>query len=264
MIAFLSLFAIGASLKNKFPLASVEATETKGIVNENATVDWFAEGADSSSDSSAASFSTKASLSEIKAKETVAPVSHDLDGKLDAVANQADSAPVTAASRASLARSQQWTDAERATSEPVGGSGLSWFIILAVIIAGGAFAATKMNNKEVFDDKAEPIAMSVSLGVKPRAAPAPLPNGITEVDVLETFDSYDKSRRGFIDSTVLEGLLGPDEAAQGDAQKTIGKVDKLFYHDFRKLVQQPGPVQNAVLNAASRKRGAAIELKPSA
>merc|ERR1719240_595892 len=101
---------------------------------------------------------------------------------------------------------------------------------------------------------------SVSLGVKPRAPPAALPSGLQEVDVLETFDSFDKKRRGFIDADVLEGLLGPDEAAHKAAAKVVGNMDRLFYHDFRKLVLQEGPVQDKVLNMASRKRGAPIEL----
>merc|ERR1719263_858804 len=100
----------------------------------------------------------------------------------------------------------------------------------------------------------------LSLSVKARAPPKALPEGLQEVDVLETFDSFDKKRLGFIDADVLEGLLGPDESAQKAAAKVVGNVNKLFYHDFRKLALQGGPVQDAVLNTASRKRGAPIEL----
>merc|ERR1719191_1829843 len=97
--------------------------------------------------------------------------------------------------------------------------------------------------------------MKVSLGVKPKAPPAALPEGLQEVDVLETFDSFDKKRRGFIDADVLEGLLGPDESAHKAAAKVVGNVNKLHYHDFRRLV-----LQHAVVNMASRKRGSPLEL----
>lgn len=222
---------------------------------------------------SAAAFETKASMQvDIKAKETSPSVSHDLDGKLDG--NQGATADMTAVSRSTLARSQQWSDSIQRLpeSEQVSedtestGNGLLHnhpSLVLLLVLGGLLVGFTvKQGMKEGAQEKSEPLvtASSVSLGVKARAAPSPLPNGITEVDVLETFDSYDKTRRGFISRDVLEGLLGPDEVAQGNALASIGEVDKLFYHDFRKLVLLAGPVQNTVLNSASRKKGAPIEL----
>jgi len=163
-----------------------------------------------------------------------------------------------AGSRGQTARTQSWE-----AKESSGGSWTST-IMLLILIGCGVAAAAAMSSavkteKGAGVQEMQSMATSVSLGVKPRAAPAALPKGLNEVDVLETFDSFDKMRRGFIDSDVLEGLVGPDEAAQEAARQIVGNVDKLFYHDFRKLALQKGPVQDAVMNTASRKRGATVE-----
>lgn len=214
-------------------------------------------------DSAATFDETKASMQvSIKAKEVSGSVSHDLDG------NFGTTPDMTAVSRSSLARSQQWSDSAQRSSESDESSGYDVLhhhpsVVLLLVLGGLLVGFTVLQSmKEGAKEQSEPLvtASSISLGVKARPAPSPLPNGITEVDVLETFDSYDKTRKGFITRDVLEGLLGPDEIAQGKALASISEVDKLFYHDFRKLVLLAGPVQNAVLNSASRKKGAPIEL----
>lgn len=255
VIALLTMIISTVALKNNV-WATMESVEAKSVNADGETTDVQGRN-ESSSDGSFDGPKASLSMSVIKAKPST-PISHDLDGKLDANQHQANQNQATAAvSR--LARSQQWSDSQRAPAESSGsGSGLFWVLFFLLVAGGGVAGVSVLQGKGAKQqDKAEPLAMSVSLGVKPRASPAPLPNGLTEVDVLETFDSYDKARRGFIDREVLEGLLGPDEDR---SLKIIGQVDKLFYHDFRKLVLQPGPVQNAVANAASRKRGSPIEL----
>jgi hypothetical protein len=256
-VLYLTLIVSGASLKQTKKVVELgEDAEVRDMPGRNES--FSGESVQTLGIDSTATFEVKANLQvDIKAKEAV---SHDLDGKLDS--NQGATAGTTAVSRSSLARSQQWSDAAQRSADESGGNGLLYSFVMLIIIGGGLAGLAALQNKKAPTDQSEALvtASSVSLGVKARAAPAPLPNGITEVDVLETFDSYDKARRGFITRDVLEGLLGPDEVAQGDAFASIGEVDKLFYHDFRKLVLRAGPVQNAVLNSASRKKGSPVEL----
>jgi hypothetical protein len=176
----------------------------------------------------------------------------DLDGGAFAVP--------ASGTRGQMARSQSFDKPKEA--EGRGMSGIFVLMLIGCAVAGAvamsnAVQADKGTGK---DQEMSSMVSPVSLGVKPKAPPAALPAGLQEVDVLETFDSFDKKRRGFIDADVLEGLLGPDEAAHKAAAKVVGNMDRLFYHDFRKLVLQEGPVQDKVLNMASRKRGAPIEL----
>jgi len=258
VITFLSLVISSTSLKHDVNnWRQVEPVDTPSVVHNSTS--GSVDGADFQP-----TYGNKV-LQEIKATESAPPqqqaLQHDLDGEGD------NSQVTTAVKRSTMARTQKWSkdapassDNSRSSeesSESSGGRSLFWpSMILLGVLATVAGVAVKQKGEE---QQAKPFH-TVSLGVKARAAPAPLPAGITEVDLLETFDSYDKERRGFISRDVLEGLLGPDEIAQGNAFASIGRVDALFYHDFRKLVLQKGPIQNIVANNASRKRGSPIEL----
>lgn len=250
-----------ADEKDKVETVEVDAPITKETVNLEAK-HFNAQIAEAGSDGAA-----KAAIQELKVDPNLAQQLKDGNSPDDVSTkegfNVKEGKFSGLASGGSAARSQSWYK----SSEPEGHGGGSWMpsIIVMAMVACAAFgafmASTTVQQEKKGNSGQEMTAMAspVSLGVKPRAPPAALPKKLQEVDVLETFDSFDKKRRGFMERDVLEGLLGPDQSAQEQAAKVVGKSDKLFYHDFRKLVLQNGPVQDAVINHASRKRGSSAE-----
>lgn len=173
--------------------------------------------------------------------------------------NAQDEIVMPTAGSKGLARSQSWNKPKEPEDRS---SWMSTAFVIFLIVSAAAGALTMVSMKEekgASSQEMTSMKSTVSLGVKPRAAPAPLPEGIEEVDVLETFDSLDKKRSGYIEADTLEGLLGPEEAAHESALKVVGNVDRLFYHDFRRLVLVKGPVRDTVLNTAARKRGGSLD-----
>jgi hypothetical protein len=69
-----------------------------------------------------------------------------------------------------------------------------------------------------------------------------------EDDIMEAFDAFDYKRLGFIDRATVNHVLG-HMALPGHldaAAPFLGSVKKLFYDDFRRLAQQPGPFADVV------------------
>lgn len=77
----------------------------------------------------------------------------------------------------------------------------------------------------------------------------------TENDVMEAFDAFDRNRMGFIDRATVNHMLG-HMALPGHrdaAAPFLGSVKKLFYEDFRRLAQQPGPFADIVMERVNRR-----------
>lgn len=97
-----------------------------------------------------------------------------------------------------------------------------------------------------------------ALGVAADSALAETPQtpGIhSEDDIMEAFDAFDRKRMGFIDRATVNHMLG-HMALPGHldaAAPFLGSVKKLFYDDFRRLAQQPGPFADIVMERVSRR-----------
>lgn len=75
------------------------------------------------------------------------------------------------------------------------------------------------------------------------------PGVLTDNDIMEAFDVLDRNRMGFIDRATVNNMLG-HMALPGHldaAAPFLGSVKKLFYEDFRRLAQQPGPFADVVM-----------------
>lgn len=79
---------------------------------------------------------------------------------------------------------------------------------------------------------------------------------LTEDDIMDAFDAFDRKRMGFIDRATVNHLLG-HMALPGHldaAAPFLGSVKILVYDDFRRLAQQPGPFADIVMERVTRLR----------
>lgn len=99
----------------------------------------------------------------------------------------------------------------------------------------------------------------VVVDVKPGSPVKKVPQSAavpSDDDIMGAFDAFDHRRLGFIDRATVNHMLGHmtlpghlDAAAP-----FLGSVKKLFYEDFRRLAQQPGPFADAVMERAVKQR----------
>lgn len=128
-------------------------------------------------------------------------------------------------------------------------------LVAALVFAAVMAAAGGAKHKGAFCSDDGALQLSAQGG---HCAGPDGPQHVLEMDVLEAFDALDHTRLGFIDRATVNSLVGTTPAAQSAASAIVGPLNRLFYADFRTLARKPGPIADAVMERASRRRAHAM------
>jgi hypothetical protein len=86
--------------------------------------------------------------------------------------------------------------------------------------------------------------------------PGKIPFSDEELDLMEAFDDLDRKRQGFVHCAEVRGLLG-NPATESDVIRAVAtstpNFGVLFYEDFKRLAQRPGPLGTVLMERAARR-----------
>lgn len=118
------------------------------------------------------------------------------------------------------------------------------------------------------------LAMCTLPGGKDRALASPKlsapPPSAAEaedcIDILEAFDELDRKRQGFVHCAAVRAHLG-NPAAESDVVRAVAASTPpfgvIFYADFVRLAQRPGPLATVLAERAARRQRLAAARQPA-
>lgn len=148
----------------------------------------------------------------------------------------------------------------------------AWLSPLAVMLLLAACAMTFSRDKTPAtpgrDKSAAPRTVAVKAVAQPltnlaessteiRKSDVPRLWAEDDIDILEAFDDLDRGRQGFVHCKTVRDLLG-SSTTESDVIRAVAAMTPsygvLFYPDFVRLAQRPGPLANVLAERGNRRQ----------